>query len=115
MSRLLANHVTRTAHFTSADTERSSPCVHPIVSRPLRVNGLRFRRGDEAFRVQGVTYGPFAPGNHGTQFPLAKRVGDDFGKMTLAGINSIRVYHPPPAWLLELADEYGLSVLIDIP
>ena len=79
------------------------------------MTSVTFRRGDEIFRVQGVTYGPFAPAEDGTQFPSAKRVGDDFRQMGLAGINTIRVYHPPPHWLLESAEEHGLSLLIDIP
>src|SRR5260370_38446817 len=35
--------------------------------------------------------------------------------MTAAGINAIRTYHVPPDWLLELAEEQRLVVLIDVP
>ena len=66
-------------------------------------------------RVQGVTYGPFAPDANGESFPSARRADDDFAAMREAGVNSIRTYHVPPGWLLDLADGHGLSVLIDVP
>src|SRR6267142_1545078 len=81
----------------------------------VAVDGQRFRRGAKPLLVQGVTYGPFAPGKDGVQFPAREQVRDDFGQMTFGGINSIRVYHVPPEWLLESADEQGMSVLIDVP
>src|SRR5438094_619997 len=98
MSGLLDKRDTRPVTPASIRMERVWH-ARPTVSRQLvRVDGLRFRRGDEIFRVQGVTYGPFAPAGDGTQFPSAKRVGDDFRQMSVAGVNTIRVYHPPPHW-----------------
>src|SRR5437660_3308693 len=35
--------------------------------------------------------------------------------MLAAGINSVRTYHIPPEWLLGLADEQGINLLVDIP
>src|SRR5688572_13594991 len=81
----------------------------------VRVDGRRLRRGNEPFRVQGVTYGPFAPDNDGMQFPSIGRVRDDFDQMASAGINAIRVYHVPPRWLLEAGDEKGINLLVDVP
>ena len=66
-------------------------------------------------RMQGVTYGPFAPNAAGERFPSPERADDDFAAMCEAAINAIRTYHVPPAWLLDLADERGLSVLVDVP
>ncbi|RXL57275.1 hypothetical protein EO238_33705, partial [Citrobacter sp. AAK_AS5] len=31
------------------------------------------------------------------------------------GANVVRVYHVPPVWLLDLAAERGLRVIIDVP
>jgi GT2 family glycosyltransferase len=31
------------------------------------------------------------------------------------GVNAIRTYHVPPEWLLELADERGMAVFVDVP
>jgi GT2 family glycosyltransferase len=81
----------------------------------VRVDGRRFRRVGLPFHVQGVTYGPFAPANDGTQFPVVSQVRDDFRHMASAGINAIRVYHVPPRRLLDLADAENVQVLIDIP
>ena len=39
----------------------------------------------------------------------------DFAQMRALGITSIRSYHVPPEWLLELAGEHGLAVFIDVP
>jgi GT2 family glycosyltransferase len=41
-------------------------------------------------------------------------VAADFGAMAAAGVNTVRTYTPPPPWLLELAAEAGLRVLVGI-
>jgi len=81
----------------------------------VRVDGRRFSRGGAPFVVQGVTYGPFAYSEDGTQFPCSARMREDLEAMTGAGINAVRVYHVPPPSLLDLAAEAGVSVLIDVP
>jgi GT2 family glycosyltransferase len=40
---------------------------------------------------------------------------DDFMRMRTAGINALRVYQVPPQWLLQLADEHGLALFLDVP
>jgi glycosyltransferase involved in cell wall biosynthesis len=62
-----------------------------------------------------VTYGPFAPGSEGHQFPAPEQVREDFVGMWDAGINAVRTYHLPPGWLFELADEYGIHLFVDVP
>ena len=59
----------------------SSQC-HP--SR-VRVDGKFFAHGARRLRLQGVTYGPFAPDHDGEQFPPPQRVRDDFRRMRDAG------------------------------
>jgi GT2 family glycosyltransferase len=81
----------------------------------VRVDGKLFARGQRRFRVQGVTYGPFAPDAARSPFPSPARVADDFVRMAAVGINAIRTYHVPPPWLLGRADEQSLAVLIDVP
>ncbi|MFL5328632.1 MAG: glycosyltransferase [Gemmataceae bacterium] len=81
----------------------------------VRTDGLGFARANARFRIQGVTYGPFAPDENGTPFPSIARVADDFAGMCEAGINAIRTYHVPPEWMLELASEREISVLVDVP
>jgi len=93
---------------------------HPVVATPrrdarVRVDGKRLTRDGRGFRVQGVTYGPFAPGPDGLQFPSPARAANDFARMRAAEVNALRTYHVPPAWFLELAGEHDLSVFIDVP
>jgi GT2 family glycosyltransferase len=81
----------------------------------VRVDGKFLVRGNRRVRVQGVTYGPFAPDHQGEQFPTPRRVAEDFACMRAAGINSVRAYHIPPEWFLDLADEHGMLVFVDVP
>jgi glycosyltransferase involved in cell wall biosynthesis len=69
--------------------------------------------GDEKLTIRGVTYGPFSSDSGGGfERDTAAR---DFEQMAAAGINAIRVYVPPERWLLDLAHEHGLLVLVGIP
>jgi GT2 family glycosyltransferase len=79
------------------------------------VDGKCFVRGGQRLRVRGVTYGPFAPDADGQPFPARERAGEDFAAMRAAGVNAVRTYHLPPEWLLDLADEQGMNLLIDVP
>jgi len=83
----------------------------------VRVDGKFFRAGDEKFHVKGVTYGPFAPldGPDGPPFPSPERAAADFALIRELGANLLRVYNVPPRWLLDLAAQHGLRLLIDIP
>ena len=42
-------------------------------------------------------------------------VARDFAKMRAGAINAIRIYNPPPAWLLDLAEEHGQLLLVETP
>jgi O-antigen biosynthesis protein len=81
----------------------------------VRIHGKRFAHGEEGTRLRGLTYGPFAPDADGQPFPTRSRVCDDLAKMQALGANSIRTYHVPPPWLLDLVDEHRLTVFMDIP
>ncbi|HLJ64998.1 MAG TPA: hypothetical protein VKT70_12875, partial [Stellaceae bacterium] len=81
----------------------------------IRVQGKFFFSGDKKFFVKGVTYGPFAENPHGSQFPEIERVERDFRMMAMAGINTVRVFTPPPSWLLDEAKKAGLFVLAGVP
>jgi O-antigen biosynthesis protein len=82
---------------------------------PIRVRGKFFFAGDDKFFVTGVTYGPFGPGTHGTQFPEREIVARDFALMRELGANTARVFTVPPLWLLDMAAEAGLRILVGIP
>jgi len=38
----------------------------------------------------------------------------DFEAMAAAGVNALRTYVPPPLWLLDLAQEYGLHAMVGL-
>lgn len=81
----------------------------------VKLDGKTFCRGSNRFRVRGVTYGPFAPNLLGEPFPSPEVAASDCAKMRSLGINSIRIYNPPPEWLLNLAEEWNLFVMVDVP
>jgi len=81
----------------------------------VRVDGKFFRAGRERFHVKGVTYGPFPPDSDGHALPDPARVRTDFSLMRELGANTVRLYHPPPRWLLDLASEHGLRLIVDMP
>jgi GT2 family glycosyltransferase len=82
---------------------------------PVRIEGKFFWAADKKFYVKGITYGPFAPNVQGEQLPTAEQATRDFAQIAELGANVVRVYHVPPVWLLDLAQERGLKVWIDIP
>jgi O-antigen biosynthesis protein len=81
----------------------------------VRVQGKFFFVGETKFFIKGVTYGPFAVGSHGVQFPERETVTRDFLLMAEMGANTLRVFTTPPLWLLDLAARAGLRVLVGIP
>jgi O-antigen biosynthesis protein len=81
----------------------------PAGTRP-EVHGKFFRVGDEKLYLRGVTYGPFAPDADGVPYDPA-RTREDFARMVGAGINTVRLYTPPPEWLLDAAADHKLLVL----
>ena len=71
--------------------------------------------GDHKFLVRGVTYGTFRPDDAGHQYGSSDVAERDFALMTANGINAIRTYTVPPRWLLDLAQRYGLYVMVGLP
>lgn len=85
-------------------------------SRPrIVVDGKGFRLGGEKFHVKGVAYGPLAPDAHGSCFASPQQTTLDFAQILELGANLLRVYHVPPRWFLDLAEERRLKVLVDVP
>jgi glycosyltransferase involved in cell wall biosynthesis len=80
----------------------------------VRRDGKFFRLGDEKFYVKGVTYGPFKPGADGLPLPDRAQAQRDFQQMLELGANCLRIYHTPPVWFLDLAQEMGLKIFLDV-
>jgi glycosyltransferase involved in cell wall biosynthesis len=81
-------------------------------SRPT-VRGKALYLGDRKLTVNGVTYGPFSDDADGGFDP--ETAAGDFEQMASAGVNAIRLYTAPPRWLLDLAHEHGLLVMVGVP
>ena len=79
------------------------------------VSGKYLSIGEKKFYIRGVTYGTFRPDAQGFPFPSQEVVERDFSRMATSGINALRVYTPPPRWLLDLASKYGLYVMVGLP
>ncbi|MDR0534411.1 MAG: glycosyltransferase [Verrucomicrobiales bacterium] len=72
--------------------------------------------GDRKFYLQGVAYGPFRPETpDGPFLPNPEKAERDFKMIAEAGLNTLRLYHSPPRWFLDLAWKYGLRVITTIP
>src|SRR3954469_6032469 len=81
----------------------------------VSVDGKFFRLGEKKFYVKGLAYGPFVPNAGGQPFASPEQTALDFAQIAEMGANVIRVYHIPGRWFLDLALQYKLKVLIDIP
>ena len=70
--------------------------------------------GEEKLYVRGVTYGTFRPDAQGGEFD-PEQVTGDFAQMAAHGINAVRTYTVPPRWLLDVALEHELRVMVGLP
>ncbi len=81
----------------------------------ITTDGKFFRRGSERFHAKGLTYGPFSPNSEGFPFAGPGRTQKDFEIIKSTGANLLRLYDVPPGWLLDLAQDHDLKLLIDVP
>ena len=81
----------------------------------VRVRAKFFFEGTRKFFLKGVTYGPFKPDAAGDYLPSPEKVRTDLAQMRELGVNTLRIYHVPPRWFLDLLAEQGLRAIISIP
>ncbi len=74
-----------------------------------------FFDGDRKFFVKGVTYGPFKPDAKGNYLGQPEQVDSDLALMRKAGLNVVRIYHPPPCWFLDRCADAGMRVMVTLP
>jgi O-antigen biosynthesis protein len=79
------------------------------------VKGKFLFRGDQKMYIKGVTYGTFKPNEDGDLFPGETIVRNDLTLMSTHGINAIRTYTIPPGYLLDLAHDLGMLVMVGLP
>lgn len=87
--------------------------VEPVTNR-VRRDGKFFRLGAEKFFVKGVTYGPFKHNSENQPFPEPEQARADMVQMQQLGANCLRIYHNPPMWFLDLAEQMGIKVFLDV-
>ena len=87
----------------------------PKKMQRLTVKGKFLFETNKKFLIKGVTYGTFRPDEQGYQFPQKEIVQKDFALMTSNQINTVRIYTVPPVWLLDIAQEHGLRIMVGLP
>jgi cellulose synthase/poly-beta-1,6-N-acetylglucosamine synthase-like glycosyltransferase len=93
-------------HFETSDKDAPK--------RP-QVKGKFFYVGDEKLYIRGVTYGTFRQDDSGNEFHNPEVVEKDFAQMAANGINVVRIYTAPPTWLLDIALQNKLYVMVGLP
>lgn len=96
---------------------RASPAAIPVTTaapQRLRVRGKFFFDGDVKFQIRGITYGPFQPDESGCKYHNPEVVRRDFLDISRHGFNAVRTYTRPPRWLLDIAAERNLKVLVGV-
>jgi O-antigen biosynthesis protein len=83
------------------------------LSRP-EVSGKFLTLGGERFWLRGATYGTFSQSSSG-EYPDPDTVARDFHAMVAHGFNTVRTYTVPPPWMLDLALEHGLKIIVGLP
>jgi GT2 family glycosyltransferase len=104
---------------TMAGVDSARPHAEAIPSTPpaarVRTAGKFFIADQKKFFLKGVTYGPFNPIWHGSDYHAPATVEHDFSMMAAHGINAVRTYTAPPRWLLDIAARQGIGVMAGIP
>src|SRR5205823_3497663 len=104
----------RTAERSDEDApRRSQGAVGGECARP-RARGKFLFVGEDKLYVRGATYGTFRPDAGGRLYPAPAVVARDFSKMAANGFNAVRTYTVPPRWLLDVAAENGLFVMVGV-
>ncbi len=81
----------------------------------MEIKGKFFFDGRDKFYIKGVTYGTFRPQPDGYLFPDKEIIDRDFSLISQHGFNCVRVYTVPPVYLLDLALQYNLKVMVGLP
>src|SRR5687768_9170407 len=102
-------HISATTPSDNSVTE----IIRTVTQRPV-VQGKFFFVGREKFLARGVTYGPFRPDEVGCAYHNPELVSRDFATMAEHGINTVRTYTCPPRWLLDVAAQNGLRVMVGV-
>src|SRR5260221_17229 len=112
VTRSIENAQVALSEFTH-QRGRIRPLPFYVSQRPC-VRGKFLFVGNTKLYVRGVTYGTFRPDIEGNEFPCPEVVEKDFALMAASGLNAVRTYTPPPRWLLDIAERYGLRIMVGL-
>jgi GT2 family glycosyltransferase len=94
------------------DRGAAPPKAPPALGARPQVRGKFIFAGDEKLFIRGVTYGPFSPTADGCLYHDPETVSADFAGIARMGANAVRTYTVPPRWLLDVAFDHGLRVMV---
>ena len=80
----------------------------------VRADGKHLALDGRPWRVKGVTYGSFLPRLDGEPFPERSQLKLDLAGMVAMGLNTVRTYAAPPVELLDIAEEFGMRVVVGL-
>ncbi len=108
--------MTRQLDVSTSVPYQITPSIRPVPStgRP-RVAGKFLQLDDQKLWIRGVTYGTFRPDERGHQYGSPDTVGADFESIAAHGFNAVRTYTVPPRWVLDLAHDHALHVMVGLP
>ena len=81
----------------------------------VEVDGKFFRLKGKLWPLQGLTYGPFGQDPNVDAFATREQTLKDFDIIRSTGTNTLRVYHVPPQWFMDMANDHSLKLWVDIP
>ena len=81
----------------------------------FEVRGKFIYQNNKKLYLKGVTYGTFQPQHNGYQFPDEITIKADLTRMADSGFNCIRTYTVPPTYLLDLAFQLNIHVMVGLP
>jgi GT2 family glycosyltransferase len=84
-----------------------------MATRRPQVHGRSILTEGRKLHVCGVTYGSFSSSG-GSPFPSVETVRRDFEAMAESGANTVRTYSAPPLWLLDVAQQCTLKVMVGL-
>ncbi len=86
-----------------------------IADTRLRVDGKFLRQGATKVFLRGISYGPFKTNSRGEPWPEDKRLIADLDDIHGRGFNTLRLYTPPSAALLSIAERLNIMLIVGIP
>jgi len=96
-------------------TRAALPAPRAVALLRPAARGKFLYLGSEKLWVRGVTYGTFRGPDGAPGYPAPEQVAEDFAAIAAHGFNAVRCYTVPPRWVLDLAYEHGLRLLVGLP